>query len=160
VDIKAYMSSILQLPAGHDVGLFDEAQRFMRRRRRFLHRRGDLSAFEIEGLISREWRRRARQRLNREYDPIDTGTYLDGLLSEYNSDTEEPDEVDLAEASSFYCTSGRCFFERDSGSNFNVKYAYPSSSWGRDCYWHVSRHQLSDLQRQALQSNYSSDVAL
>ncbi len=62
------MSSILQLPEGHDVrvGLFEEAQRLMRRRRRFLHRRGDLSAFEIEGLISREWRRRARQRLNQE----------------------------------------------------------------------------------------------
>ena len=72
----------------------------MRRRRRFLHRRGDLSAFEIEGLISREWRRRARQRLNQEYDPVDTGTYLDGLLSDYNSDTEEPDEADPAEVSS------------------------------------------------------------
>jgi hypothetical protein len=72
----------------------------MRRRRRFLHRRGDLSAFEIEGLISREWRRRARQRLNQEYDPVDTGTYLDGLLSDYNSDTEEPDEADSAEVPS------------------------------------------------------------
>ena len=72
----------------------------MRRRRRFLHRRGDLSAFEIEGLISREWRRRARQRLNQEYDPADTGTYLDGLLSDYNSDTEEPDEADPTEVPS------------------------------------------------------------
>jgi hypothetical protein len=100
VDIRAHLSAILQLPEGHDLGLFAEAQRFIRRRRRFLHRRGDLSAFEIEGLISREWRRRARQRLNQEYDPVDTGTYLDGLLSEYNSDTEEPDEVgtDPAEA--------------------------------------------------------------
>ena len=100
VDIRAHLSAILQLPEGHDISLFEEAQRFIRRRRRFLHRRGDLSAFEIEGLISREWRRRARQRLNQEYDPVDTGTYLDGLLSEYNSDTEEPDEVDSAEVSS------------------------------------------------------------
>jgi hypothetical protein len=38
--------------------------------------------------------------LNQEYDPVDTGTYLDGLLSDYNSDTEEPDEADPAEVSS------------------------------------------------------------
>jgi hypothetical protein len=31
--------------------------------------------------------------LNEDYDPVDAGTYLDALLSEYNSDTEEPDEV-------------------------------------------------------------------
>ena len=56
------------------------------------------------GLISRGRRRRApsRQQLSRQYDPgpVDTGTYLGGLLSDYNSDTEEPDEADPAEATS------------------------------------------------------------
>lgn len=101
------ISAILQLPEGHDISsLLQEAQRLLRLRRRFLHRRGDfkLSALEIEGSISRdsERRRGARQRLNRQYDPgpVDTGTYLGGLLSDYNSDTEEPDEADPAEATS------------------------------------------------------------
>jgi hypothetical protein len=85
VEIRAYLQTDLNLSTEHDVGLFEEAQRFIRRRGRFLRRRGDLSAWEIEGLISREWRRKAAQRLNQEYDPIDRGTYLDSLLTDSDS---------------------------------------------------------------------------
>ena len=93
VEIRTYLQTEMNLPTGHDIGMFEEAQRFIRRRGRFLRRRGDLSAWEIEGLISREWRRKAAQRLNQEYDPIDRGTYLDSLLADYDSDLEEADET-------------------------------------------------------------------
>jgi len=98
VDIQNYLASDLKLSDSPDLGMFAEARQFVRRRRRFLHRRGDLSASEIEALIAREWRRRAHQRLNTEYDPVDGGTYLDARLAEYDSDTEEPDsEIVLPE---------------------------------------------------------------
>ena len=58
-----------------------------------------LSNFEIDGLISRKRRRRAHQRLDTSYDPIDSGTCLNAILSDYNSDTEEPDEVATEEVS-------------------------------------------------------------
>ena len=93
VEIRTYLQTEMNLPTGHDIGMFEEAQRFIRRRGRFPRRRGDLSAWEIEGLISREWRRKAAQRLNQEYDPIDRGTYLDSLLADYDSDLEEADET-------------------------------------------------------------------
>ena len=93
VDIRNYLNTEFKLPADQDVGMFAEAQKFIRRRGRFLRNRGDLSAWQIESLISREWRRKAAQRLNTEYDPIDRGTYLDSLLADYDSDTEEADET-------------------------------------------------------------------
>jgi hypothetical protein len=96
VDIQSYLGSDLKLSDSPDLAMFSEARQFVRRRRRFLHRRGDLSASEIESLIAREWRRRAHQRLNTEYDPVDGGTYLDALLADYDSDTEEPDPEILA----------------------------------------------------------------
>ena len=95
VEIRTYLQTEMNLPTGHDIGMFEEAQRFIRRRGRFPRRRGDLSAWEIEGLISREWRRKAAQRLNQEYDPIDRGTYLDSLLTDYDSDLEVADETKL-----------------------------------------------------------------
>ena len=95
VDIQSYLGSDLKLSDSPDLAMFSEARQFVRRRRRFLHRRGDLSASEIESLIAREWRRRAHQRLNTEYDPVDGGTYLDALLADYDSDTEEPDPETL-----------------------------------------------------------------
>ena len=93
VDIREYLQTDFRLPVDQDIGMFAEAQRFIRRRGRFLRNRGDLSAWQIESLISREWRRKAAQRLNKEYDPIDRGTYLDSLLADYDSDTEETDET-------------------------------------------------------------------
>ena len=93
VDIREYLQTDFKLPADQDIAMFAEAQRFIRRRSRFLRNRGDLSAWQIESLISREWRRKAAQRLNKEYDPIDRGTYLDSLLADYDSDTEEADET-------------------------------------------------------------------
>ena len=56
VDIRSYLQTELQLPPDQDIRMFEEAQRFIRRRGRFLRNRGDLSAWEIESLISREWR--------------------------------------------------------------------------------------------------------
>jgi hypothetical protein len=96
VDIREYLQTDFELPADQDIGMFAAAQRFIRRRNRFLRNRGDLSTSQIEGLISREsrWRRKAARRLNKEYDPIDhRGTYLDSLLADYDSDTEEADET-------------------------------------------------------------------
>jgi hypothetical protein len=93
VDIREYLQTDFKLPDDQDIGMFAAAQRFIRRRNRFLRNRGDLSAWQIESLISREWRRKAAQRLNKEYDPIDRGTYLDSLLADYDSDTEEADET-------------------------------------------------------------------
>ncbi len=49
VDSRTHLSAILQLPEGHDISsLLQKAQRPLRLRRRFLHRRGDLSELEIE----------------------------------------------------------------------------------------------------------------
>jgi hypothetical protein len=56
VDMREYLQNEYKLPANHDVGLFEEAQQFIRRRGRFLRNRGDLSAWQIESLIREKTR--------------------------------------------------------------------------------------------------------
>jgi hypothetical protein len=63
-----------------DLAMRQDAQRFMSGRRKFLHRRGDLSSMEIENLISREWRRRAGRQLQKSYIPVDKVAYQEALL--------------------------------------------------------------------------------
>ena len=48
VDIREYLQSDVGLSKATDLAMWQEVQKFIRRRRRFLHRRGDLSAAEIE----------------------------------------------------------------------------------------------------------------
>ncbi|NDC37846.1 MAG: hypothetical protein EBZ48_07310, partial [Proteobacteria bacterium] len=47
VDIRQYLQSNIDLTDGANPAMWQEVQRFIRRRRRFLHRRGDLSSAEI-----------------------------------------------------------------------------------------------------------------
>jgi hypothetical protein len=82
-----------------DLAMWQDAQRFMAGRRKFLHRRGDLSSMEIENLISREWRRRAGRQLQKSYIPVDKVAYQEALLRGYNSDEDIPEPVDKPEAS-------------------------------------------------------------
>ena len=135
VDIQNYLASDLKLSDSPDLGMFAEARQFVRRRRRFLHRRGDLSASEIEALIAREWRRRAHQRMNTKYDPMDDGTYLDALLADYDSDTEEPDsEIVLPEVEQPTVQSPRTTSTRSQSSRAGKQVAHqlPGTSMVQD----------------------------